>query len=83
MNLIKLEIAFVDTDGLGAEEAIDVIENNHYPNHCLNPHVLGSQVVDIGEWDDDHPLNQLSAWPGKVREVLAAGEYSKAKAEGD
>jgi hypothetical protein len=57
MKAYKVEILIVDHDGIGAEEMKDVIENVNYPNDCISPHVMNVTAVDIGEWHDDHPLN--------------------------
>lgn len=54
----KLEVLIVDHDELGAEEIAKVIEEQKYPNWCIYPYVIRSHEKDIGEWDDDHPLNQ-------------------------
>lgn len=51
-------LLIIDTDDIGAEEAVAVIENNRYPNHCIAPQVQKVATFDVGTWDDDHPLNQ-------------------------
>jgi hypothetical protein len=38
-------------------EIKNIIENAHYPNHCMYPSVMEMGEQDIGEWDDSHPLN--------------------------
>ena len=60
MKAYKVELLIVDHDKLGANEIRSVLENNHYPNHCMEPHIMDIQEKDIGEWTDEHPLNQLS-----------------------
>ena len=66
MKAHKVILVFVDHDGLGAEETKNVLEGARYPNRCMSPEVLEVQTVDIGEWDDDHPLNkvdpEMKAW---------------------
>lgn len=57
MQLIKLEIMVIDMDGLGAEEIKSIIENQRYPNHCISPDVRNIEIREIGEWSDEHPLN--------------------------
>lgn len=47
-------------DELGADEVKSVLENTKYPNYCISPDVKSIQTVDIGEWQDDHPLNVKS-----------------------
>ena len=46
----------VDHDDIGAREIKSVIENAHYPNHCISPEVMQTESRLV-EWDDDHPLN--------------------------
>jgi hypothetical protein len=50
----------VDHDKLGKDGIVSTIENAHYPNRCLSPHVMAIYERDIGEWTDDNPLNKLS-----------------------
>lgn len=56
MKAYKLEILVIDFDEVG-DEIVEVIKNQKYPNHCIDPMVMSFQSVEIGEWDDDHPLN--------------------------
>ncbi len=60
MKAYKLEILVIDNDGLGAEEIKQVLESTRYPNWCISPSVMKIEERDIGEWSDDHPLNQNS-----------------------
>ena len=48
----------IDFDGLGSDGIVTEMENAHYPNRCIAPLVQEITGFDIGEWDDDHPLNQ-------------------------
>jgi hypothetical protein len=54
-HVVTLRI--IDMDDIGADEIKVVIENAHYPNRCISPDVVNIETADIGEWDDDHPLN--------------------------
>lgn len=58
MNAHKVTLFIIDLDEIGADEIKVVIENAHYPNRCISPDVYKIETVDIGEWSDDHPLNQ-------------------------
>jgi len=58
MRAYKVEIMIIDFDDLGDEGIADVIENTKYPNYCISPQVKSVQSADIGEWDDNHPLNR-------------------------
>lgn len=57
MEVHKVVLTILDTDEIGAEEILAVIENTRYPNRCIAPEVWSIETVDIGELDDDHPLN--------------------------
>lgn len=54
----KIELLIIDHDGLGADAINDVLENTKYPNHCISPEVKDTHGIDVGEWTDEHPLNQ-------------------------
>jgi len=58
MKAYKVELLIIDSDELGADEIKSVIENQKYPNWCIYPDVKKMTEADIGEWDDDHPLNK-------------------------
>ncbi len=57
MDVFKVELLVIDTDGLGEEGMKVEIENVRYPNHCLSPRVMNVEGREI-EWTDAHPLNQ-------------------------
>lgn len=69
MKVYKLEIYVPDFDQLGPEEIKDVIENTRYPNHCINPDVIEIKVCDIGEWDDESPLNKKATFEAEYKKV--------------
>ncbi|UQS95029.1 hypothetical protein Pam2_149 [Pseudanabaena phage Pam2] len=52
-----LQVLIIDHDALGADEVERVLEDANYPNDCIIPHVIKSQSAEIGDWDDDNPLN--------------------------
>lgn len=54
-------LTIIDHDNLGADGVKMEIENVRYPNDCLSPHVLKIETADIGEWSNEHPLNQIDA----------------------
>lgn len=60
MKAYEITLRIIDLDGIGPDEIKAVLENVKYPNHCIHPKVAGSREADIGEWDDDHPLNKNS-----------------------
>ena len=59
MKAYKVELLIIDFDGMGREDITDTLENTRYPNHCFTGlSVMDVVEKDIGEWDDEHPLNQ-------------------------
>lgn len=59
MKAYKLELLILDHDEVGQQEIQTIIETQKYPNRCIAPDVMGVECVEIGEWNDDHPLNKL------------------------
>ena len=57
MKAYKLEILIIDHDDVGEEEIAYIIKNANYPNDCISPEVKSVDEAEIGEWTDDHPLN--------------------------
>jgi len=57
MKVYKVELLVIDFDGLGADGIKTEIENCNYPNDCISPRVQAITERDIGEWNDDNPLN--------------------------
>jgi hypothetical protein len=60
MKAYKLEVLIVDHDNLGGGGIITELENTRFANDCINLDVMAIEEADIGEWDDDHPLNCYS-----------------------
>lgn len=60
MKAHVVTLLIIDMDEIGVDEMKVVIENTHYPNRCISPEVFKIETVDIGEWYDDHPLNQIT-----------------------
>lgn len=58
MKAHKVTLFIIDHDQVGAEEIAIIIENQKFPNRCIRPDVKSIETVEIGEWDDSHPLNQ-------------------------
>lgn len=60
MKVYKVELLIIDFDEIGEESIKETIENQKYPNYCISPSVMNICCEDVGEWDDDHPLNKSS-----------------------
>ena len=71
MNVYKVEIMVIDFDGIGGDGVKDEIENARYGNRCIRPEVKSVEEQDIGEWDDDHPLNQMDSSDAEYRRLFA------------
>ena len=57
MKVYKVELMIIDFDEVGPDEIEEIIEDTKYPNRCIQPVVIKMESREIGEWDDDHPLN--------------------------
>ncbi len=70
MNAYKIELLIVDFDRVGKEDIKSLIETVRYPNHCLSPRVMEIKEVDIGEWEDDHPLNHHDTMQAEYKRLF-------------
>lgn len=68
----KVEILVVDHDEVGAEELKVIIENQRWPNRCIDPSVMSIETKEI-EWSDEHPLNQTSTFEAAYLEIFGEG----------
>lgn len=57
MKVYKVELMIIDHDSLGINGIIHELENGSYPNDCIHLNIMNIRERDIGEWHDDHPLN--------------------------
>lgn len=62
MKVYKVILMVVDRDGLGEKGIVEEIQCVNYPNDCMSPHVFDIDSREIGEFDDDHPLNNGKTW---------------------
>ncbi len=63
MKAIEVTLLIINHDEVTNEEIKDLFENGtHYPNHCIAPLVMSIKEADIGDWNDDHPLNKKATW---------------------
>jgi len=70
MKVHKVTVLIVDLDELGADSVKIEMENVRYPNRCISPNVLNIETVDIGEWDDDNPLNKHDTIDEEVKRLF-------------
>lgn len=80
MKIHRVVLYVIDFDGLGAAEVQQVIENTKYPNRCISPSVSEVQTRDIGQWSDEHPLNQMSTAKATRDALFAQPEDPKVQA---
>ena len=70
MKAYKVELLIVDFDEVGPEFITVHIENAHYPNRCMAPHVMRIRGQEIGEWTDEHPLNKYTTMHQAYNELF-------------
>lgn len=77
MKVHRLTFVVVDFDEVGAAEVGSIIENARYPNRCISPDFLSAETWEIGEWEDDNPLNILSTRQEELSKLFATEPESK------
>lgn len=66
-------LLIIDHDSLGAEGVKEVIQETHYPNHCIAPSVLKIDTCEV-EWSDDHALNRRDRQMSEVERLFENGQ---------
>jgi L-fucose mutarotase/ribose pyranase (RbsD/FucU family) len=74
-----LQVLIIDHDHLGADEIERVIEDANYPNDCIAPSVIKSQSVEVGDWDDDNPLNNSDTQAKEVDRLFSVYQPTATK----
>ena len=72
MKVHLLQVLVIDHDHLGVDEVERVLEDARYPNRCIAPSVLNSQTAEIGDWDDDNPLNHSDTQAAEVDRLFGS-----------
>jgi hypothetical protein len=72
MKVHLLQVLVIDHDAVGADEVERILEDANYPNDCIAPSVIKSQSVEIGEWEDDNPLNHSDTQVAEVDRLFSA-----------
>jgi hypothetical protein len=57
MKVYKMTLMFIDFDNVGMQGAKQLIEDARLPNRIDPGTVMSIEERDIGEWADEHPLN--------------------------
>jgi hypothetical protein len=68
MKAYKIEILVIDHEEVGPEQIKEYIEDAKFPNYCFGLKVKNMIEKEIGEFNDDHPLN---------KKVTCEDEYKK------
>jgi hypothetical protein len=71
MKAYRVEILVVDHDEIGPDQIKYCLERTKYTNWCMAPDVIEIQECDIGEWTDEHPLNQTATYKDEFRKLFA------------
>lgn len=72
MKAYKITLLFIDFDEVGPQEAKYLIENARLPNHIDSGTVMDIEEADIGEWHDNHPLNNRKTMAAAFEEIFPA-----------
>lgn len=70
MKVHQVVFTVVDHDGLGAIGVRETLENTRFANDCLHVNVRSVETRDIGEWHDDHPLNNRNTAEAELRRLF-------------
>ena len=65
-----MTVLVIDHSGYGPDEAKLNIENEKY----TNPHVMSVEEADIGEWTDEHPLNNTKKQAAEFKRLFPEQE---------
>ena len=71
MKVHKVVLSIVDFDNVGADDVKIVLENTRYPNRCISPKVESLETMDIGEWTDEHPMNNSKTARAEFERLFA------------
>lgn len=78
MKAYKVELLIIDHDEVGVEDMKLILEETKYSNRCIHPTIMAVEEADIGEWDDDHPLNDTRTQKDEYRRLFG-GPAGKSK----
>jgi hypothetical protein len=78
MKAHLVTLLVIDFDKLGANAVKFELENQSYPNDCINPTIVSMLTRDIGEWTDEHPLNcQTWEYEGEIKRIFGDKDGTK------
>jgi hypothetical protein len=73
MKAKLVTMVVIDFENVG-DDIKSIIENTRFPNRCISPTVLDIKTEDIGEWDDDHPLNKWNTFHAEIDRLFGNGK---------
>lgn len=65
MKAYKIEILVIDHDANGIDDTLEYLKRSPY----VNPSIISHSQAEIGEWTDDHPLNNKT-WRHKIKDYF-------------
>jgi hypothetical protein len=71
MKAYKIEVLIIDRGDIGKVGISEVLENGPYPNDCIAPQVKKIEEREIGEWNEDHPLNLRKTAADEYKRLFA------------
>jgi len=82
MKVHKVTLMIIDFDKLGAQQVIAELENTSYANDCIYPRVMKIETVDIGEWENDNPLNFKATQDETFNKLFDGSKTSNSSSQG-
>jgi hypothetical protein len=70
MKVHKVTLLIIDFDGVGEDNIADIVQEANYPNGCISPDVIKIETVEIGEWNDDNPLNKEDTRESEINRLF-------------
>lgn len=64
MNIYKIELFIIDSDDIGEQEIIAVLEDTPYPNSCISPIIDNVKSIQIT--DDEFEESKLSSFESEL-----------------
>ena len=73
MKVFKLEVMVIDEDITDLEQAKSLIESTRFANHS-HVSLITAREAEIGEWDDDNPLNCWDTQEAEMNRLFPVGQ---------
>lgn len=73
MRVYKIELMIIDYNEI-EDDIKDEIECTEYGNNCISPKVINMEFAEIGEWHDNHPLNDTVKFIDEYNRLFSHSE---------